>query len=238
MTLKKHNSKESQAAPNAECAVARAGFSGYLDGAVSGVEMAAISAHLDGCHACAKDFKVWREVQRSLVELGPAQPPARLQARLRAALSVERERGAHLPFGRRALLLWESSLAPLAVRLSGGLAAALMLAGGLSWMFGAPVAVQANDDAMAHLVAPRYLGSEAPPESINTRHDIPIVVEALVDSQGRVYDYRILEGPQDAEVRVRVENNLLGSVFKPATVFGVPVPGHVVMTYTGVSVRG
>ena len=67
---------------------------------------------------------------------------------------------------------------------------------------------------------------------------IPIVVEALVDSQGRVYDYRILEGPQDAEVRVRVENNLLGSIFKPATVFGVPVPGHVVMTYTGVSVRG
>jgi hypothetical protein len=27
-------------------------------------------------------------------------------------------------------------------------------------------------------------------------------------------------------------------VFKPATVFGVPVRGHVVVTFTGVSVKG
>lgn len=105
-------------------------------------------------------------------------------------------------------------------------------------MFGAPIVVQANDDAMAHLVAPRYLYSQVPPEPIETRRDVPIVVEALVDNKGRVYDYAILAGPRDAEVKVRVENNLLGSVFKPATVFGVPVRGHVVMTYTGVSVRG
>jgi hypothetical protein len=39
-------------------------------------------------------------------------------------------------------------------------------------------------------------------------------------------------------VKIRVENNLLTSVFTPATVFGVPVRGHVVITYTGVSVRG
>jgi hypothetical protein len=218
--------------------VVRSGFSAYLDGAISGVEMAAISDHLESCSECAADFKVWREVQRTLGELGPAQPPARLQASLRATLAAERERGAHLPFHRRALLLWKSSIAPLALRLSGGLAAALMLAGGLGWMFGAPIAVLANDDAMAHLVAPRYLYSQVPPEPIDTHRDVPIIVEALVDSTGRVYDYSILDGSQDPEVKVRVENNLLGSVFKPATVFGVPVRGHVVITYTGVSVRG
>jgi hypothetical protein len=53
-----------------------------------------------------------------------------------------------------------------------------------------------------------------------------------------VYGYTILEGPKDAEVNVRIESNLLSSVFRPATVFGVPVRGHVVMTYTGVSVKG
>jgi len=91
---------------------------------------------------------------------------------------------------------------------------------------------------MAHLVAPRYLYSEVPPDPITTRHDVPIIVEALVDSKGRVYDYTILAGPDDPDLKVRVENNLLGSIFKPATVFGVPVHGHVLMTYTGVSVRG
>jgi hypothetical protein len=221
-----------------ECAAVRSGFSGYLDGAVSGVEMAAISRHLRDCDDCAKDFNVWREVQRSLGELGPQLPPARLQARLRAAIAAERERGAHLPFFQRALLLWRSSIAPLALRLSGGFAVAVVLAGGLFWMFGAPVDVQANDDAMAHLVAPRYMYSQVPPEPINTKRDVPIVVDAMVDSSGRVYRYTILEGPTDNEVVVRVENNLLSSVFAPATVFGVPVRGHVVITYTGVSVRG
>jgi len=238
MTWRTQKTNASREARGSKCAGVRSGFSAYLDGAISGVEMAEISSHLKGCEGCATDFNAWREVQRSLVELGPAQPPARFQARLRAALGVERERGAHLPSHRRALLLWKSSIAPLALRLSGGLAATIMLAGGLSWMFGAPIIVQANDDAMAHLVAPRYLYSEVPPDPITTRHDVPIIVEALVDSKGRVYDYAILAGPDDPEVKVRVENNLLGSIFKPATVFGMPVPGHVVMTYTGVSVRG
>lgn len=238
MTWGMHNSKRSDATSKTECAVVRSGFSAYLDGAISGVEMAAISGHLERCEACATEFSAWREVQQSLVELGPAAPPARLQSRLRAALAVERERGAHLTFSRRALLLWKNSLAPLALRLSGGLAATVILAGGLSWMFGAPIVVQANDDAMTHLVAPRYLYSQVPPDPIKTSRDTPIVVEAMIDSKGRVYDYAILAGPQDKEVLMRVENNLLGSIFKPASMFGVPVRGHVVMTYTGVSVRG
>ncbi|HSY35278.1 MAG TPA: hypothetical protein VK814_05965 [Acidobacteriaceae bacterium] len=136
------------------------------------------------------------------------------------------------------LLLWKSSIAPLALRLSGGFAVTLVLAGGLFWMFGAPMAVLANDDGMAHLVAPRYMYSQVPPEPISTKRDVPIVVDAMVDSSGRVYRYSILEGPTDSEVNIRVENNLLSSVFAPATVFGVPVRGHVVITYTGVSVRG
>lgn len=221
-----------------ECSLVRSSFSSYLDGAISGVEMAVISGHLDTCSECAEEFKVWREVQRSLSALGSAVPPPTLQSRLRSAIAAERERGGHLPFHQRALLVWKRFLAPLAIQVSGGLAAAVLLVGGLSWMFGAPIVVQANDDAMAHFVAPRYLYSQVPPEPISTRHDMAIVVEAMVDSDGRVYDYSILEGPHDSQIKLKVENNLLGSVFKPATVFGTPVRGHVVMTYTGVSVRG
>jgi hypothetical protein len=216
----------------------RAEFSAYLDGAVSGVEMAAISRHLGDCEDCAKEFNVWRQVQQSLGELGPQTPPARLQARLRAAIAAERERGAHLPFVQRAQLIWKRSLAPMALSLSGGFAATLVLVGGLVWAFGSPITVQANDDAMAHLVAPHYMYSQVPPEPISTQRDVPIVVDAMVDTSGRVYRYTILEGPKDSDMNVQVENNLLSSIFTPATVFGVPVRGHVVMTYTGISVRG
>jgi hypothetical protein len=243
MIWSKHNSNEacsqcSRDVQAGDCAAVRAGFSAYLDGAISGMEMAAISGHLQRCSECAADFDVWREVQRSLGALGPKQAPARLQARLRAAVAAERERGAHLPLLRRALLVWKSSLAPLALRFSGGLTATVILAGGLCTVFGAPITVQANDDGMIHMVAPHYMYSQVPPDPIDTQRDIAIVVEAMVDSSGRVYSYSILEGPQDPQVKIRVENNLLSSVFTPATVFGVPVRGHVVMTYTGISVKG
>jgi hypothetical protein len=228
MSLHRHN----------PCTTVRNEFSAYLDGAVSGVEMSAIASHLDGCSECAAEFALWREVQVSLAELGPAKPPAQLQKRLRAVIAEERARGSHLPFFRRARLLWQSSLAPMALRVSGGLAAALVIVGGLSWMFAAPISVQANDDRMAHFIAPRYLYSQVPPQAIVTQHDTPIIVDAKVDDRGRVYDYSILEGPHDAQVKVRVEDNLLSSVFKPATVFGEPVRGHVVVLYTGVSVHG
>jgi hypothetical protein len=103
---------------------------------------------------------------------------------------------------------------------------------------GAPSAVQANDEPLGAMTAPHFLYSEVPPQPIEFGREVPILVEAKVDNQGRVYDYTILSGPTDANVERRLQANLLSSVFRPATVFGQPVAGHVVMTYTGVSVRG
>ncbi|HEX4156416.1 MAG TPA: zf-HC2 domain-containing protein [Acidobacteriaceae bacterium] len=225
-------------AGEADCRAVRAGFSSYLDGALSGVEMGRMAEHLESCAGCDREFQAWRTVQTALGDLGPAKAPVRLQARLRAALAMERERGSYLPAMGRIARRWKTSVAPLALQGAGGLVAAVLLMGGLFRLFGPGVMVQANDDDMAHLIAPHYLYSQVPAEPIVTVHEVPILVEAKVDTRGRVYDYTILDGPQDAAVRMRVEQNLLSSVFRPATVFGVPVDGHVMLTYTGVSVRG
>jgi hypothetical protein len=71
-----------------------------------------------------------------------------------------------------------------------------------------------------------------------TPTDSPIVVEAAVDSTGRVYDYRIVAGPRNAAVQTQVVNQLLDSVFEPASAFGVPIRGRVILTYSGILVRG
>jgi len=224
------------------CEAAREEFDAYLDSAMNGVEMQAIAGHLEACVPCSREFGELRLLQQRLGELGTAAAPDRLQQQLCETLAVERERGAHLAWRGRMLLSWKSWLAPLALRVSGGLAAALVLAGGLGWLFAAPMvsSVQANDENMAHLVAPRYLYSEVPAQPIETHHDhdAPVVVQAMVDTEGRVYDYQIVAGPNDRDVQMMVEENLLASVFKPATVFGVPVRGQVVVTYAGVVVRG
>ncbi|HEX5284177.1 MAG TPA: zf-HC2 domain-containing protein [Bryocella sp.] len=229
---------EKQMQHGSDCLTTQAAFSSYLDGALSGVEMGRVADHLEGCVPCAAEFEGWRAMQTALAEIGPARPPQRLQQQLQTALGEERERGSHLALPGRIALTWRTSVAPLAVQTAGGMAAAVLLAAGLFRLFGPGVAVQANDDDMAHLIAPHYLYSQVPPMAVETGRDVPVLIDAKVDTQGRVYDYTILNGPTDPAVRLRVEQNLLASVFKPATVFGEPVAGHVMVTYTGVSVRG
>jgi hypothetical protein len=200
--------------------------------------MASIAGHLEECAACSRAFNGLRTVQRALAALGPARTPERLQQNLRNALALERERGTHLPLSHRLAAAWHAHLGSLALRLAGGLSATVLLLGGAISVLGLSNVVQADDDNMAHLVQPRYLYSQVPPLPVETRHDVPVIVEAKVDTQGRVYDYAIVEGPRDSHTSVQVERNLLNSIFQPATLFGVPVRGHVVVTYAGVSVRG
>ena len=224
-----------------ECSGVREEFSPYLDGDMSGVAMQSMAKHLDGCADCAEEFTAWREIQGSLAAMGPAKAPARLQEQLRAAISDERERGTHLAWHQRLAKVWHATLAPVAWRAAAGTAATLVLVGGLTLVavqVGVPSEVQANDERLGAVTAPHYLYSEVPPQPIEFGREAPILLEAKVDDQGRVYDYTILSGPTDPRVERRLQANLLSSVFQPATIFGLPVPGHVVMTFTGVSVKG
>ena len=66
----------------------------------------------------------------------------------------------------------------------------------------------------------------------------PVVVEAYVNGDGEMYDYRIVSGPNDAATRSQIENLLLTSRFEPARFFGQPVRGLAVLSFSGVSVRG
>ena len=220
------------------CPAVQETFSPYLDGALTGREMGQMADHLEHCVECSNEFEGWRAVQSALSGMGPAKAPVRLQARLRSALATERERGTYLSTSGRLARLWRTTVAPLAVQGAGGVVAAMLLLGFVLRLFAPGLAVQANDDGLAHLIAPHYLYSQVPPQAIQTGREVPILVDAKVDTRGRVYDYTIVAGPSDPEVRMRVAQNLLSSLFRPATVFGVPVDGHVMLTYTGVSVRG
>jgi hypothetical protein len=224
-----------------DCGSVREDFSPYLDGAMSGIAMHAMATHLQDCKDCATEFTAWREIQNTLAAMGPSKAPSRLQARLRAALAEERAHGTHLAWYQRLTAAWSTTLRPVVLRIAAGTAATLVLIGGVGMlvtMVGAPTEVLANDEPLGAMTAPHYLYSAVPPQPIEFGRAVPILVEAMIDAQGRVYDYTILSGPTDENVERRLQANLLASVFRPATVFGQPVRGHVMMTYTGVSVGG
>lgn len=234
------------------CASIQASFSAYLDGAVTGHEMQEISRHLLGsptaegsedssgpapCETCSHEFAAWRLTQDALALLRPAQPPADLNLKLRLAISREQARR-EFRLRDRLSLAWENAVRPALVQVSAGVAATVVLVGGIMLMLGAaPQPVLANDEPLGAMTAPHYLYSIASPGAFVSGQDSPIVVEAAIDSRGRVYDYNFVSGPPDEAIRTQVSNQLLGSIFQPASVFGLPVRGHVIVTFAGISVH-
>jgi len=60
-----------------------------------------------------------------------------------------------------------------------------------------------------------------------------------VDAQGRVQDYRILSGQeQNQHLRRQLDQMMIFTTFRPATSFGRPAPGRVVLSFSRIHVRG
>ncbi len=227
------------------CDQIQARLSDYLDGAVSGQQMLEIARHIDGgqtaagCGACADELAAWRTAQISLTALGPVKAPEDLALKLRLAISHEKSKRESRVLDRLALA-WDNGIRPALLQVSGGLAGSVVLLGtmlALMNMVGGP-AVQADDEPLGAVTQPHFRYSTVGTDAVTTPHDSPIVVEACIDTLGRVYDYKIVEGPGDAATRRQVVNQLLNSVFQPASAFGVPIRGRVVLTYSGILVRG
>jgi putative zinc finger protein len=222
------------------CQKYQSSFSTYLDGAVSGKQMQRIAQHLEACAGCAREFAALRVMQQSLAALGPAKAPADLGLRLRLAISHEQARRKS-NWLETLSLKWDNAIRPLLVQVSAGFAGTVLLIGGIGLLLGmvaAPEPVMANDEPLAGMTAPHYLYSPVGPRAIVTDHDSVIVVEAYVNSEGRVYDYQIVSGPDDPAVHDQIVDQLMMSVYKPASVFGTPVRGRVVLTFSGISVHG
>jgi anti-sigma factor RsiW len=223
------------------CGGVRSQFSEYLDGALTGVAMQKVAAHLESCNKCSTEFGRWRSAQHMLADLGPAKAPADLALRLRVAISQEKNRSPKQNLARWQMH-WQNSVAPFLVQASAGFASTILLIGTVGLLVGAvavPESASAGDEPLGNASGPHFLYSNLAATTTQLgERDNPVVVEAYVNGSGRVYDYQIVSGPNDAHTRSQVENQLLFSVFEPARFFGQPVRGLVVLSFSGVSVRG
>jgi anti-sigma factor RsiW len=222
------------------CAAVRESFSGYLDGAISGREMQTLHAHLEACLECKSEFEAWRGVQQVLGTVGALKAPADLGLRLRLAISHESaRRQGH--WWDVITSRWDNMLRPALVQASAGLAGAVVLIGSIAMLVGvvaAPQAVLANDEPLGALTSPHYLYSATHLEPVMTPTDATIVIQADVNAAGKVYDYTILSGPKDDSTNAQVRDQLLLQIYEPARVFGEPIKGQVLITFSGVSVHG
>jgi anti-sigma factor RsiW len=223
-----------------KCTDLRKEFSAYLDGAVTGAAMQEIAAHLEACSGCAVEFAQWRAAQSLISSMGPAKAPDDLGLRLRVALSQESANTAQEKFAR-GRVRWQNTLRPLLWQITAGFASTVALLGGVAvliGMFASPEPLLARDEPLGMASSPRFLYTSLQPAGGVGDVDHPLVVQAFVNGEGRVYDYVIVSGNADAKTRAQLEDSLLFSVFAPAQVFGQPVRGTVVLSFSGVSVAG
>lgn len=225
------------------CSATQAKFTEYLDGRLTGLEMQRIGAHLDSCRKCAGEWVALKQNQASLAALGPVPEPEDLLLRIRVAVSRERARSRKSVFEGLGLA-WKNVVGPFLLQAGAGFASAVLLLGTVTvlvGMFTRPEVAQAKgDEPLGDATAPRllYLSSGSGSSDEMGALAGPVVVEAYVNSEGYVYDYRIVSGPTDAATRNQVENLLVLSKFAPARFFGQPVRGLAVLSFSGVSVRG
>jgi hypothetical protein len=139
------------------------------------------------------------------------------------------------------MMRWENLIRPIALQTISGLAGALLLFGGISMLVGVvavPNAVLANDEPLGAVTMPHYLYSAAQQQPVVTPDDGTIVVEADVNAEGKVYDWNIISGPADERTRAAVQDDLMLQVYEPSRMFGEPVRGRVLVTFSGVLVKG
>jgi anti-sigma factor RsiW len=215
-----------------KCTEVRALFSSYLDGAVTGVEMHEVSAHLHQCVACQPEYDLFENTRALVSSLGRRIPPPDLALNIRVALSNERSRNA-LGILRRYMIRLENAFNGIMLPATAGILSAIMFFGTLIGLL-VPAQVRANDDVPSAFYTPPRLEMSVYPVL-----DSPVVIETYVDASGRVENYRIISGRDDEEVREQLDRALLFTrLFAPAQSFGHPIPGKVVMSFSNINVRG
>ncbi|HYN15871.1 MAG TPA: zf-HC2 domain-containing protein [Terriglobales bacterium] len=224
------------------CDRVRSLFSSYLDGAVPGRQMQAVSQHLGECAGCREEYAAWQRTQRLLSSLGPKLAPPELALRLRVAIS---QAAAQRPQRRlQGLLVRIENLADaFMLPATAGLVSAIIFFGVLIGFMALPMQLSASrDDVPTLLYTPprlQALPSNLGLGSVPALNSEPVVVETLVDANGRVQDYRIISGPADARgLQPELNNIMIFTTFQPATTFGVPTSGRVVLSFAKINVRG
>jgi Putative zinc-finger len=224
------------------CAQIRKLFSPYLDGRISGSEMRALMRHVEECAGCAWEYAAMQRTQQLLAGVRHAKAPADLALKLRLAISREAAERRRPRFARYEgmLVRLENALNAFMVPATAGLVSAVLCFGLLLGFFALPAELQASSgDVPLMLYTAPQLEQSAFGASLGNMGDDAVVVEAYVDANGRVEDYRILSQPDDAQaVLPELKNLLIFTTFRPALSMGVPTTGTAVLSFSKVSVKG
>jgi hypothetical protein len=218
------------------CAQAKSCFSLYLDGALTGKQMGNLARHLDACSRCQEEYESLRQTQQLLSHVGRRKAPDDLSLKLRLAISREAARSRHSYFEDLRVRM-ANIIDAFMVPATAGLTVAVVIFG---FFMGLALPLQAgNPDVPLLLNTAPQLQQSAFGTALDSIKDDSLVIEAYVDSNGRVQDYRVLSNPEkNSDLTPQVKNMLIFTTFRPATSMGRPTAGTAVVSFSKISVKG
>lgn len=220
-----------------KCAEAKRLFSPTLDSVLDSATTRALDLHVAGCVSCATELAALRRTKWLMATLAPHPAPPDLELRLKVALSQQLAARQRESWAVR-FLRWEDTVNAYMLPATGGLLTAVLIFGLLIGVL-VPAHLQVGNDVPTMLYTPPEM-TAAPfglDQNSNPGGDA-VLVEAVIDSHGQVQDYRVLNATGQSELSSAMKNALIFARFRPATSFGLPTSGRVVISFSNINVGG
>ncbi|HVX65526.1 MAG TPA: zf-HC2 domain-containing protein [Bryobacteraceae bacterium] len=217
------------------CRSVQISLSAHVDGALSVEDRRLVMNHVETCRDCELRLREMARIRTALRALPQKQAPESLNTSLRVIASRERQRVLLRQRWFDATLtrfhLWvENLMRPLALPFAGGLVSAMVLFSMLLPTF--TLHRGAGSDIPVALFTEPSIKAQMAFE--DAEYDGDCVVDVLVDDQGRMVDYTVPKGSTlntNPELRRAIEKKLLFTEFRPATMFGQPTYGRVLVSF-------
>jgi hypothetical protein len=160
---------------------------------------------------------------------------------LKLRLAISREAAAARRGRYEGLLVrLEDRMRALMVPATAGLVCAVLIFGLITAVLAMPGQLQANtEDVPLMLNTGPELEQTLFGTTLSSINADSLVIEADVDQNGRVQDYKILSDPgASQQLLPEVKRMLIFTTFRPAMSMGHPISSHAVLSFSKISVRG
>jgi hypothetical protein len=222
------------------CSSIRSTLWDYAAGDLGEGDRITVTTHLRGCRECDLHRAEVRSLRTGLKHLPEKSVSHLLRTQLQVIASRERSRQALRrnlaaridDLRSRAKLMFDNLFRPFAVPAVGGLLASLLCFAVIVdtvhvhpvWDYDIPLGLftQVTIDDVS-------------PFSVNGKD---VMVELTVDRNGRVTDFEVPQGTATPDELKEIGNLVFYSSFTPATAFGQPVTGKILVNIQHINIRG
>ena len=222
------------------CRSVRSSLWDYVAGTLDDGDQLTMAAHLRECRECdlhRAEVRSLRSGLKSLPEMSVSQLLAtRLQvlaSRERSRQALRRDLAARMAELRsRAKLMFDNLLRPVVVPAAGGMLASFLCFGVIvdtlhvhpEWQNDIPVGLYTQ-----------VMIDDVSPFSVNGKD---VMVQLTVDRNGKVSDFEVPQGTASPDELLEIGNLVYYSSFSPATAFGQPVTGKILVSIHHINIRG